>query len=293
VARLEGVLHALGSFEIVLVEDGSPDESWAAIERASREFPDVVGIRLSRNFGQHHAIAAGLAHARGKWVVVMDCDLQDPPEEIPKLYEKAKEGYEVVLARRIRRQDSWLKRLTSRLFYRFLGWLTDAPQDPAVANFGIYHRKVVDAINSLPEPMRFFPTLVRWVGFRTTGVDISHAARPNGDSAYDIRKRLALAADICLAYSDKPLRLVISTGFAVSAVGFCFAAWTVVQALRGEIEVIGYASVIVSIWVLSGLLILIMGVIGLYVGKTFEGVKGRPTFLVDRVVGQSPEKRDG
>ena len=283
VSRLESVLADLGTFEIVLVEDGSPDESWEKVVQACRKSPRVVGIKLSRNFGQHHAIAAGLAHARGERVVVMDCDLQDPPEEIPRLLGTAQEGYDVVLARRLQRRDSWLNRVTSKGFYRFLTWLTGAPQDPAIANFGVYHRKVVDAINSLPEQMRFFPTMVRWVGFRTTTVDIQHAARSEGRSAYNLRKRLSLAADICLAYSDKPLRLVIFTGFAVSSIGFGFAIFMILRALRGEIEVLGYASLIVSVWILSGLLIQIMGVVGLYVGKTFEGVKNRPTFLVDRI----------
>lgn len=289
VERLEKVLVDLGTFEIVLVEDGSPDASWAAIEQVCEDSPHVVGIKLSRNFGQHHAIAAGLAHARGEHVIVMDCDLQDSPEEIPKLYAKAREGYEVVLARRLRRQDPWLKKATSLGFYRFLGWLTGSPHESAVANFGVYDRKVVAAINSLPEQMRFFPSMVRWVGFRSTTVDIAHAARPEGASAYNLRKRLGLAADICLAYSDKPLRLVITTGFTVSLVGFAFAAWTVYQAIRGEIAVLGYASLIVSVWILSGLLILIIGVVGLYVGKTFEGVKSRPTFLVDRIVRPASE----
>lgn len=214
----------------------------------------------------------------------MDCDLQDRPEEIPRLLEKAGEGYDVVLARRARRRDSWLKKAYSRLFYRFLGWLTGTRQDPAVANFGIYSHKVVAAVCSLPEQLRFFPSMVRWVGFRASNVEVAHDERPEGSSAYDLGRRLRLAANICLAFSDKPLRLVVSTGFTVSAIGFCFACWTVLQALRGKIEVLGYASLMVSIWVLSGLMMLIVGVVGLYVGKTFEGVKNRPTYLVDRII---------
>jgi dolichol-phosphate mannosyltransferase len=153
-------------------------------------------------------------------------------------------------------------------------------QDPAVANFGVYSDKVIAAINSMPETIRYFPTMVRWVGFKVATVPVAHAARPHGGSSYSISKLLNLALDICLAYSDKPLRLVIGTGFAVSIIGFFFALFTLFQALRGDIAVLGYASLIVSIWTLSGLIIFIVGVVGLYVGKSFEGVKRRPPFII-------------
>ena len=267
-------------YEIILVDDGSPDGSWAEIERICAQFPEVIGVKLSRNFGQHYAISAGLKRARGKWVIVMDCDLQDQPSEIPKLLAKAKAGFDVVLARRVLRQDWWFKRVGSQAFYMVLGYLTGTKQDPLVASFGVYSHKVVAAINTMPETIRYFPTMVRWVGFRSISVGVAHAARPNGNTTYNFRKLINLALDICLAYSDKPLRLVVTTGFFVSVIGFVFAAFTLVKALRGEIEVLGYASLIVSMWVLSGLIIIIVGVVGLYVGKSFEGVKGRPAFVI-------------
>lgn len=274
-------LQGLGlAHEIILVDDGSPDGSWPAIQKAAFRCASVTGVRLSRNFGQHYAISAGLQKARGKWVVVMDCDLQDQPSEIPKLLQKAKEGYDVVLARRADRKDPWRQRLGSRLFYGLLAWLTGSRQDSAVGNFGVYSDRVIAAINSMPEAIRYFPTMVRWVGFRTTCVDVVHAARTSGKSSYGFRKKLNLAVDICLAFSDKPLRLVVAFGFMVSSIGFLFAAFTVVKALRGEIQVLGYASLIVSIWVLAGLIMLIVGVVGLYVGKSFEGIKRRPSFII-------------
>jgi dolichol-phosphate mannosyltransferase len=210
----------------------------------------------------------------------MDCDLQDQPSEIPKLLAKAKAGFDVVLAQRVTRKDWWFKRVGSRVFYKVLGYLTETKQDPLVANFGVYSHQVVAAINKMSETIRYFPTMVRWVGFRSTSVSVEHAARPDGRTTYNFRKLLNLALDICLAYSDKPLRLVVKTGFVVSAIGFVFAAFTLVKAFRGEIEVLGYASLIVSLWALSGLIIVIVGVVGLYVGKTFEGVKRRPAFVV-------------
>jgi dolichol-phosphate mannosyltransferase len=281
VAELETELQRVASeYEIILVEDGGTDESWCVIQEVCRRNTRIRGLRLSRNFGQHYAISAGLAGARGRWVVVMDCDLQDQPSEISKLLKKTEEGYEIVLAQRTLRQDSILKRASSRVFYGVLGWLTGMKQDPAVANFGVYSDKVIAAINSMPETIRYFPTMVRWVGFKVATVPVAHAARPRGGSSYNLGKLLNLALDICLAYSDKPLRLVIGTGFAVSIIGFFFALFTLVQALRGDIAVLGYASLIVSIWTLSGLIIFIVGVVGLYVGKSFEGVKRRPPFII-------------
>ena len=165
------------SYEIILVDDGSPDGSWPTIQKAAFRYAPVTGVRLSRNFGQHYAISAGLQKARGRWVVVMDCDLQDQPSEISKLLQKANEGYDVVLARRAKRKDPWRQRLGSRLFYGLLAWLTGTRQDSAVGNFGVYSDRVIAAINSMPEAIRYFPTMVRWVGFRTTCFDVVHAAR--------------------------------------------------------------------------------------------------------------------
>lgn len=291
VAEIRAALEPLQiSFEIILVEDASPDKSWEAIRECCEKFVEVRGVRLSRNFGQHYAISAGLSLAKGNWVVVMDCDLQDRPLEIPNLLEKAAEGFDVVVARRALRRDGFLKKLSSRMFYGTLGWLTGTTHDPAIANFGIYSAKVIAAINSMPESIRYFPTMVRWVGFRSTSLDVEHAARPEGKTSYNLRRLLNLALDICLAYSDKPLRMAVGTGFVVSLIGFVFAGFTVVQALRGEIQVLGYASLIVSLWVLAGLLILIIGLVGLYVGKCFEGVKRRPAFIIAEEIKDGAEQ---
>jgi len=285
VEEIKSVLTPLGvSHEIILVEDASPDKSWDAICKTCQEHPEVRGVKLSRNFGQHYAISAGLSLARGSWVVVMDCDLQDRPIEIPNLIKKAEEGYDVVVARRSVRQDGFFKKFCSRMFYGTLGWLTGTKQDSAIANFGIYSCKVIAAINSMPESIRYFPTMVRWVGFRTASLDVEHAARLEGKTSYNLSRLFNLALDICLAYSDKPLRMVVGTGFVVSLIGFIFAAFMVIQALKGEILVLGYASLIVSLWMLAGLIIFIMGVVGLYVGKCFEGVKRRPAFIISEEI---------
>lgn len=279
--RLKKSLEPINpDFELILVDDAGPDDAWPVIREMNQKDARVRGIRLSRNFGQHYAITAGLEASTGEWVVVMDCDLQDLPEEIPNLLEKSREGFQVVKARRTIRQDGQIKKGLSRAFYRVLGYLTGTHHDPAVANFGVYHRQVIDAVCSMKESIRFFPTMIKWVGFESTTLNVRHGGREAGESAYNLRKLLHLALDIMLAYSDKPLRLTIKAGIAISATSFIFALYTVIRAIRGEFEVLGYASLIVSIWFLSGLIIFILGVVGLYVGKTFEGVKNRPVYIV-------------
>lgn len=275
-----------GEYEVILVEDGSPDGSWAAIERICAEHPRVKGIKLSRNFGQHYAITAGLAAATGSWVVVMDCDLQDQPEEIPRLLAKALEGNDLVLACRSVRMDGWRKRISSKLFYSLFSYLTDSTQDPSVANFGIYHQRVIHAILSMGDQIRFFPTMSQWVGFKRAKLEVEHAARPEGGSSYTWSKMLDLAFNNIIAFSDKPLRLTVRLGLCISVAAFIMAGYFLVKYLRGEIIVLGYASLILSIWFFSGLAIFILGVMGLYLGKVFEKVKGRPVYIVDKVLNE-------
>ena len=282
VRRLVLAGEALGaSFEIVLVDDRSPDGSWARIQALAARDPRVRGLRLSRNFGQHRAITAGLEQCRGEWVVVLDCDLQDRPEEIPALYARAQAGYDLVLARRTARQDSWRKKLLSKLFYRALSYLTETPQDPAVGNFGIYHRKVIDAVLAMRESLRYFPTMLRWVGFRATTVEVVHAERLAGPSSYTQSRLINLALDVMLAYSDKPLRLAVKLGLGISAGAFAMVLVTLVRYLLGHTWEPGYASIIISIWFFAGLVLSVLGMVGLYIGKTFEQVKNRPIYLLD------------
>ncbi|MGB3592367.1 MAG: glycosyltransferase [Nonlabens sp.] len=281
IARIEqSAARITNDFEIILVEDCGPDRSWSVIEELAETKSHVKGIKLSRNFGQHYAIACGLDNAQGEWIVVLDCDLQDQPEEIPKLYQKAQEGYDVVLARRSYRKDKYFKKLFSKLFYRTLGYLTGSEQDETVANFGIYHHKVIDSITSMRESIRYFPTSVKWVGFKQTKVDVEHSARFEGESSYNFSKLINLAIDIILAFSDKPLRLVAKTGLIVSGISFAIATYYLIKFLLGGVVVIGYTSLIVSLWFLSGIMISTLGVVGLYIGKIFEETKKRPIYVV-------------
>ncbi|MBC6369006.1 glycosyltransferase family 2 protein [Algoriphagus sp. AK58] len=287
VLRIKDAVRKISTeFEIILVEDASPDRSWEEIERLAKVHPEIIGLKLSRNFGQHYAITAGLDRAKGEWVVVMDCDLQDRPEEIPSLFAKAQEGYDVVLARRANRQDGWFKRLSSKFFYRTLAWLTGSHQDETIANFGMYHRSVIQAIAGMRESIRYFPTMVRWVGFRQTALDVVHAPNEERGSSYNFKRLFNLALDIMLAYSDKPIRLTVKLGLLVALTGFLFAIYTFIRYLQGEIIVAGYASLIISLWMLTGFILVTLGMVGLYVGKTFEGVKKRPIYIVEKRIGE-------
>lgn len=281
VERLQRAMATITpEYEIILVDDGSPDTSWEEITRACVADVRVRGIHLSRNFGQHPAIMAGLQASRGRWVVVMDCDLQDRPEEIGKLYTKGQEGFDIVYALRVARQDSAVKRMLSRSFYGVLSYLTDTEQDHRIANFGIYRRSTIEAVLAMNEPFKFFPVMIRWTGFRTASIAVEHAARPRGRSSYQFRQLLRLAIGLATSYSDKPLRLTARLGLSISAFSFGLGLYYLIQFLKGEIVVIGFASLIISIWFLSGLIIFVLGILGLYLGKTFETAKARPTYLI-------------
>ena len=286
VLRLDNTLGRLvADWEILLVNDACPQDSWETIGAIAEANPRVVGLDLSRNFGQHHAITAGLDHTRGEWVVVMDCDLQDQPEEIEKFFEAARKGYEVVWGRRNHRQDGFFKKLSSRMFYRVFDYFTDQESDPSIANFGIYHRKVIESYRSLREQNRLFPLFVRWLGYRSARVDIRHGERLTGVSAYTLRKALALAMDSIVSQSNKPLKLAIKLGFAMSALSMLYGLYLIGRYFIYTIPVQGWTSVMVSLYFLSGLLLANMGILGLYIGKVFDETKGRPLYVVRETVG--------
>lgn len=281
--RLCSTLCRLGEdYEIILVNDASPDNSWEIIEQLTSADRRILGIDLSRNFGQHNAITAGLRASRGEWVVVMDCDLQDCPEEVEILYNalKSNRGADYAVAVRKERKDNFFKILTSRIFYAILGYLTETEQDPRIANFGVYHRKVIDAVLAMKDHVRFFPAMIQWVGFKGIKVPVNHASRQNGSSSYTMKKLFDLGFNVIISFSDKPLRLTVKGGLLISSLSFFYALFTLVRALLGEITVSGWPSLIISIWFLSGLIIAVMGMIGIYLGRTFEETKRRPVFII-------------
>ena len=268
------------NFEIILVNDASPDNSWSEIVKVCQQDSRVKGLNLSKNFGQHPAISAGLQYAQGEWVVVMDCDLQDRPEEIINLYKKAQEGYDIVYARRANRQDGYLKRLSSKLFHSIYDWLSGFKTDEAIGNFGIYHKKVISATKSITERNKTFGILIGFVGFRSTAIDVQHSERAEGSSSYTFRKLLRLAFDNIISNTNKPLKLAVQLGFLMAFISFLLALYNVIAKLLGIIQLAGYTTTIFSVWFVGGLILFVMGILGLYIGKIFDQLKGKPIFIV-------------
>jgi polyisoprenyl-phosphate glycosyltransferase len=268
-------------YEIIFVDDCGTANSWKIIKNIANRDNFVKGLKLSRNFGQHPAITAGLKESIGSWVVVMDCDLQDSPEEIVTLYKSAKEDVDIVFAQRRHRQDSLVKKNLSLLFYKLLGYLTETKIDASVANFGMYRRKVIDAVLSMKEVHKYFPVMVRWVGFPSISVKVAHANRAYGDTSYTIRDLVKLSIGIMLSFSDKPLRLIVKLGYLVSFISSIYAASIIIDAIVYGHSVAGWSSIMVSLWFIAGILMSIMGLVGLYVGKIFDETKSRPIYIVE------------
>jgi dolichol-phosphate mannosyltransferase len=283
VNRIETSLNKITKdFEVILVEDCGTDNSWSKIEELALKKTFIKGIKLSRNFGQHYAISAGIDYCTGDWVVVMDCDLQDQPEEIYKMIQEAQKGYDIVYGRRYQRKDTFVKKFFSKLFHKTLSYLTGLDFDPAVANFGLYSKKVISNLKNIQDKIRFFPTMVKWVGFKASSVNIEHASRAEGKSTYSFKKLSKLALDIILANSDKPMRLTVRLGFYVASFAILFGIYIFMRAVFFGFAVTGYASIIFSIWFLSGLILATLGIVGLYIGKIFEGVKNRPVYIIEK-----------
>lgn len=285
VSEIQKVMGELNlSYEIILVDDRSPDNSWQVMSELSQQFSEVKSIRLSRNFGQHPTIMAGLTFAKGEWIVVMDCDLQDQPKEIKKLYQKAIEGNDIVLAQRENRKDGFLKKLSSKLFSMVYGYLTDSKFDNSVANFGVYNRKVITEVLAMKDYIKSFPLFVSWVGFKTTTAKVEHAERDSGTSSYSFSKLMSLAFNTVISFSNKPLKLFVKFGLIISICSFIVGIITIIRYFNGQITVVGYSSLIVSIWFLFGILITVIGVVGIYIGKIFDQSKGRTSFIIDKTL---------
>jgi dolichol-phosphate mannosyltransferase len=272
------------SYEIVFVEDCGQDGSWEKIRELALKDPCLKAVQLSRNFGQHPAITAGLALTRGDWVVVMDCDLQDPPEEIPRLYSKALEGYDVVCARRGKRQDPLWKRVSSRLFVALFNRLSGMSYDPQIANFRILSRLVADTYSRMEESTSSFGGHLEWLGFNVGYIDIQHQPRYSGSSSYSLKKLFKLAINNIVAYSNKPLHISISLGFFMALFSTLYALYIAARKYWAGVTVDGWTSLMVSIWFLGGMVIGNLGIIGLYLGKVYDETKKRPIYVVARSV---------
>ncbi len=269
------------TYEIILVDDRGPDNSWSVIKKICEIDLQVKALQLSRNFGQHPAITAGLEIASGNYVVVMDCDLQDRPDQIPKLYNHIiTENLDIVLARRTQRQDSFTKRMSSKYFYKTLSYFTNTKQDASVANFGIYKSEAIKEVVKMGDVVRFFPLFIRWVGFDIGHLDIQHSSREDGGSNYTLRKLWNLALDNIISFSNKPLYMTINLGILIIFLSFIAIIFNLYKYYTGQIEIMGYASTIILFSFFFGVIIFILGVIGIYIAKIFDQVKARQVYII-------------
>ena len=280
-------------FEIVLVSDGGNDGSWQAIKELSAADPRVKGVKFTRNFGQHLAISAGLDVCDGDWVVVMDSDLQDRPEVIPQLFAKAQEGYEVVFVARKERPESWAYRLAARAFFRVFRLLANTNYDPAHGNFSIISRRVVERYRAMGETLRFYGGILDWLGFERTSIEAAHGERFGGQPGYNLAKRLRLAGEIILAHSDRPLHISVVFGLIISLFSGATGCYMILRsAFFKQYSVEGWTSLMVSFFFMSGIILLVLGIIGIYIGKIFNEIKRRPLYVVGETAGFEPAPQE-
>lgn len=278
--RLHSALAGITSrYEVVYVDDRSPDGSWDLLLELAAAHPAVRAIRLSRNFGQHAAITAGLHESRGRHTVVMDCDGQEPPEAIARLWTEAQKGYDVVHTRRERREQSAVRAFAGRLYFRLRNTFSDASTGIDHGTMSMLSRPVVDAFLSVRDRDREYLVMLDWLGFRQTTIVVPHAPRYAGKSSYTLSRLMRVAVDGLFFQTTVLLRAIVLFGFLVATVGVLLAGYYLVSYLTSD-PLPGYTSLAVLLLLLSGAILVSLGVVGLYVGKIFEQVKGRPLFLV-------------
>jgi len=294
--RLTQVLAGLApglDYEIVFVNDGSPDGLLGVLHGLADADPRVRAISLSRNFGHQVAVTAGLDSARGDAAVIIDDDLQDPPEVIPEMVAKWREGYQVVYGVRSERQgESAFKRWTASMYYRLMQWLSDTPLPVDAGDFRLIDRVVIDALREMREESRYLRGMGAWIGFRQVGVPYVREARHSGESTYDMRRMVRLALDGALSFSVRPLELMAQFGFLVTVIALLAGIYLVVERLIAPASVTpGWTSVIVAVLFMGGVQLLSLGVLGAYVGRVFTETKHRPLYFVaERFGGQDADR---
>ena len=283
--RTAAVLDQLpgGPHELVLVDDGSSDRTWQILEAAAARDPRIKAVALSRNFGHQIALGAALDHVTGDVAVLMDGDLQDPPEAVPKLLEYCEQGYDVVYVRRVNRKEAWWLRFCYWLFYRLLATLSSTKLPLDAGDFGLMSRRVVDEMRRMPERNRYLRGMRTWVGFRQIGVSIERDARYAGETKYSPMRLLKLASDGIFAFSIVPLRAASAVGAIAMLISILYSLYAVyVKFWRGTPQ--GFTALILAITFLSGVNLFFLGIIGEYVGRIYEEAKGRPHYVVRKMI---------
>jgi glycosyltransferase involved in cell wall biosynthesis len=281
--RLADVLSALtDGYELIFVDDGSKDGGWEAIEEIAATDNRLIGIKLSRNFGQHAALTAGLQESQGRWIVVMDCDLQHPPEVIPRLYATATDGgYDIVFTRRRGAGQSWFRRTAARLYFESMNRMLKTDMKSDFSNFSIISRQVADEFLRIGDRDRQYLMILYWLGFKSTALEFEHQDRYAGKSAYTLGSLVRFAFDGLFFQTTALLRWIVYLGFAVSAAGAALAVYFVGHYLASGSRYPGWTSLIVLLLIIGGFIIVSTGIAALYIGKIFSQVKARPLFVVE------------
>ncbi len=277
--------------EYIFINDGSKDNTYFKLKDIASGNKEVRVINFARNFGHQIAITAGMDYAMGDAVVIIDADLQDPPEIILQMVDKWEEGYQVVYGKRLQREgETFFKKVTAKTFYRFLDSMTDVKLPVDVGDFRLIDRKVCDAMKCLPERSRYVRGLVSWVGFKQTSVEYHREKRFAGETKYPLKKMLKLAGDGIFSFSYKPLKLATFVGMLVSVLSFIYLVVVLVQKFIKNDVVSGWASSIAVTLFLNGVMLIVIGIMGEYVGRIYEEVKARPLYIVGELMGFDEEK---
>jgi len=279
------VEEVVKEYEILVIDDGSLDKTWELVQNESTEDPRVKGIKFSKNFGHHYAITAGLHEAKGDWVVVMDGDLQDRPEVIPQLIEEARKGFDIVFVSRVNRPEKKYYKVLQKIFYSLLRLLSGIKFDSRQANFSIINRKVVDAFKDFPENGRFYGTTIRWLGFKRSEILAQHGSRLSGKASYTFRKRINLALDIIVAFSDRPLKFVTGFGLSIAFFSTGIFTWIFIQAFLFNIQFSEWTILWAALIFSTGSVLTVLGVVGIYIGRIFTQVKNRPLYIISERTG--------
>ena len=283
--RITAVCGQLGlPYEVVLVNDGSRDQTWQRMLDFAGSDPRLMCVNLSRNFGHQAALMAGLSVCQGEHILILDADLQDPPELLPEMLAQMDKGFDVVYGqRRSRSGESLFKRLTAAVFYRMLAWLTDISIPRDTGDFRLLSRRALDAVLRLPERPQFLRGMVSWIGYRQTGLLYDREARYAGRTKYPLRKMLGFALDAVVAFSTKPLMIASLAGLLTFLFALLLFVYSLISWLSGG-TVHGWTSLMAGIALLSGVQLLVLGIIGAYLGRLLEQSRGRPIFVIERIV---------